>query len=116
MYCSACGAAVAQGLSYCNHCGAKLKGEGDDGKSSELSPELLVSAMVGVGTMGRVATAIQDSFLESSVDVGESHCMAVIGRTPATRPLHFPYSSPSAARDGTSGKGDGTKREWIGIR
>jgi hypothetical protein len=49
MYCSACGAAVAQGLSYCNHCGAKLggeRGEGD-GKSSELRPEFLVSAMVG---------------------------------------------------------------------
>jgi len=47
MYCSACGAAVAQGLSYCNHCGAKLKGERDDGRSSELRPEFLVSAMVG---------------------------------------------------------------------
>lgn len=47
MYCSACGVAVAQGLSYCNHCGAKLGGERGDGKSSELRPEFLVSAMVG---------------------------------------------------------------------
>lgn len=47
MYCSACGAAVAQGLSYCNLCGARLKGEGGDGRSSELRPEFLVSAMVG---------------------------------------------------------------------
>ena len=47
MYCSACGAAVAQGLSYCNHCGAKLKGEMGDDMSSEMRPEFLVSAMVG---------------------------------------------------------------------
>jgi hypothetical protein len=56
MYCSACGVAVAQGLSYCNYCGAKLNGTKSDGdnaiKSSEVKGELLVSAMVGLFVLG----------------------------------------------------------------
>jgi hypothetical protein len=54
MYCSSCGVAVAQGLSYCNYCGAKLsgaKGHNSD-KSPEVKPELLVSAMAGVFILG----------------------------------------------------------------
>ena len=57
MYCSSCGAAVAQGLTYCNHCGAKLSGEKGDSliKSSEVRPESLVWAMVAVLVFGLVA-------------------------------------------------------------
>lgn len=56
MYCSACGVAVAQGLPYCNYCGAKLNGTGDNGRESpEVRPELLVSAMAGVFILGLVA-------------------------------------------------------------
>ena len=60
MYCSSCGVAVAQGLSYCNHCGAKLGGAKADSviKSSEAKPELLVSAMVGGFVLGLVAIAV----------------------------------------------------------
>jgi hypothetical protein len=60
MYCSSCGAAVAQGLSYCNYCGAKLSGaKGDDViKSSGVKPELLVSAMVGLFILGLVAIGV----------------------------------------------------------
>ena len=60
MYCSSCGAAVAQGLSYCNHCGAKLSGaKGESAvESSEVKPELLVSAMVGLFILGLVAIAV----------------------------------------------------------
>jgi hypothetical protein len=60
MYCSSCGVAVAQGLSYCNHCGAKLGVERGDGagRSSELKPELLVSAMAGVFILGLAAIAL----------------------------------------------------------
>jgi hypothetical protein len=54
MYCSACGVSVVQGLSYCNHCGAKLGGE-KAGKSSEVKPESLVWAMVAVLVFGFVA-------------------------------------------------------------
>lgn len=57
MYCSSCGVAVAQGLSYCNYCGAKLNvlKDDSDSKSSEVKPELLVSAMVAVFVLGLVA-------------------------------------------------------------
>jgi hypothetical protein len=60
MYCSACGVDVAQGLSYCKNCGAKLTGAKADAvtKPSEVKPELLVSAMVGGFVAGLVAIAI----------------------------------------------------------
>ena len=54
MYCSACGVSVVQGLSYCNHCGAKLAGEKVT-RSSEVKTESLVWAMVAVLVFGFVA-------------------------------------------------------------
>ena len=54
MFCSACGNSVVQGLSYCNHCGAKLPGEKVT-KSSEVKAESLVWAMVAVLVFGFVA-------------------------------------------------------------
>src|SRR5437588_6388287 len=60
MYCSSCGVAVAQDLSYCNYCGAKLNGvKGETRiKSPEVKPELLVSAMVVVFVFGLVAITL----------------------------------------------------------
>lgn len=61
MYCSSCGGAMAQGLSYCNFCGAKLKGEKDKSAvtSSELRAEsLIMSAMVGLFVTGLLAIAV----------------------------------------------------------
>jgi hypothetical protein len=60
MYCSSCGVAVAQGVSYCNYCGAKLNGVKDDSvtKSSEVKPELLVHSMVGVFVLGLMAITV----------------------------------------------------------
>jgi hypothetical protein len=57
MYCSSCGVFVAQGLSYCNSCGAKLSGVKDDNliKSPEVKPESLVWAMVAVLVFGFAA-------------------------------------------------------------
>ncbi len=37
MYCSSCGVAVAQGLSYCNFCGAKLN---RDNEESDFNPPI----------------------------------------------------------------------------
>lgn len=56
MYCSSCGVSVAQGLSYCNHCGARLTGTTRDNaiKSSDVKPESLVWAMVAVLVFGFV--------------------------------------------------------------
>ena len=55
MYCRSCGISVVQGLSYCNHCGAKLTGERGIGKSSEVKPESLIWAMVAALVFGFVA-------------------------------------------------------------
>jgi uncharacterized protein (DUF983 family) len=46
--------AIAQGLSYCNHCGARLSvAKGDDtAKQSELFPDALVWAIVSVFVVG----------------------------------------------------------------
>lgn len=47
MYCASCGANLANNLIYCNHCGAKLSEEkADGGKAAELSPNLLLCAIV----------------------------------------------------------------------
>ena len=57
MYCSTCGVNVAQGLSYCNYCGAKLNTQ--EGKSvskpPEVNPQFLLSAMIGLFIFGLVA-------------------------------------------------------------
>ena len=60
MYCSSCGVAVAQGLSFCNYCGAKLNGVKGDNvvKSSEVKPETLVGAMVFVFVFGLAAITV----------------------------------------------------------
>lgn len=50
MYCSTCGAALAQGLSYCNRCGARSVLEADDDYRPR--PETLVSAIVTVFICG----------------------------------------------------------------
>ena len=51
MFCSSCGVAVAQGLSYCNYCGAKLN---DDSKPGELRPETMVFGMLATFIFGTV--------------------------------------------------------------
>ena len=66
MYCSTCGVAVAQGLSYCNYCGAKVGEKGDSvSKSSEVRPEFLVSAMIGLFICGLVAITILMGMMKS---------------------------------------------------
>ncbi|HEX3280772.1 MAG TPA: hypothetical protein VHR36_06035, partial [Pyrinomonadaceae bacterium] len=59
MYCSTCGVSVAQGLSYCNYCGAKLSGTGESApETPAVKPELLVSAMAAVFILGIVAITL----------------------------------------------------------
>jgi hypothetical protein len=55
MYCSTCGVVVAQGLSYCNHCGAKLNRGDAVVKSSDVRPDLLVTSMVATFVFGLAA-------------------------------------------------------------
>jgi hypothetical protein len=56
MYCSACGVAVAESLSYCNYCGAKLNGTtaARATKSSEANPQFLLSSMIALFILGLV--------------------------------------------------------------
>ena len=79
MYCPSCGVSVAQGLSYCNYCGAKLSGANGDNviKSSEVKPELLVSAMVGGFILGLVAIAILLGVMKEVVGFDLSIILAV---------------------------------------
>ena len=61
MYCSSCGVAVTQNLTYCNHCGAKLNDEknGRLVKKTELEYESFVMSMiVALFVFGMVAISI----------------------------------------------------------
>src|SRR5215472_1719446 len=60
MYCSSCGIAVTDSLSYCNHCGAKIVGAKTEAviKSAGVKPELLVCAMVATFVLGLIAITI----------------------------------------------------------
>jgi hypothetical protein len=58
MYCSSCGVTVAQGLSYCKTCGAKLNRADGDSASTELRPDLLVTSMVATFIFGLAAITV----------------------------------------------------------
>ena len=60
MYCSSCGVAVAQGLSYCNYCGEKLSVAKRDSviKSRDVKPETLIASMVFTFVFGLGAIAV----------------------------------------------------------
>ena len=77
MYCSSCGVAVAQGLSYCNYCGARLNGApGSDSESPELKPGLLVCAMVVVFVFGLVAITMLLGMMKSVLDFNAGQILA----------------------------------------
>ena len=79
MYCSSCGAAVAQGLSYCNYCGAKLSGADGDNvvKSPEVKPEKLVEAMTAVFICGLGAIAVLIGVMKAVAGFGLPILLAV---------------------------------------
>lgn len=80
MYCSSCGAAVPQNLSYCNRCGAKVSGAGVDGvnKPGELSPDSLVMTMAGVFVLGLGAIAVLIGVLKAVAGLDLPFLLAVI--------------------------------------
>jgi hypothetical protein len=77
MYCSSCGVAVAQGLSYCNYCGAKLIAVTSDSvvKSSEVKPELLVSAMVAVFVLGIAVITLLMGVMKAVIGLNEGQIL-----------------------------------------
>ena len=78
MYCSSCGVAVAQGLSYCNYCGAKLNGVKDETriKSSEVKPETLVAAMVLVFVFGLGAITLLMGMMKAVLGLNGGQILA----------------------------------------
>ena len=67
MYCSSCGSAVPQNLSYCNRCGAKVGGGKAEaaGKPAELSSDSLLNVVaaifvVGIGAIVFLMALIKD--------------------------------------------------------
>ena len=78
MYCSSCGAAVPQGLSFCNHCGAKLSGaRGEDaGESSEVKPGYLVFAMMAVFVFGLIAITMLIGVMKTVLAFNEGAMLA----------------------------------------
>lgn len=71
MYCSTCGVAIAQGLSYCNYCGAKLGGttQAEVSDTPHVKPELLVSAMVAVFVLGLGAVIVLMGVMKTVLDL-----------------------------------------------
>jgi hypothetical protein len=71
MYCSSCGVAVAQGLSYCNYCGAKSsRAKGDNViEPSAVKPETLVAAMVLVFVFGLGAITVLMGVMKAVLDL-----------------------------------------------
>lgn len=70
MYCSSCGVAVAQGLAYCNFCGAKLGGAKgvETEKWTTIPPAYLMAAMVMVFIVGLGAAVTLMSMLKGIND------------------------------------------------
>jgi len=52
MYCSSCGAAVTDGLSYCNRCGSELSSKESSKSRLDMPLESLVWAIVAVAVVG----------------------------------------------------------------
>ena len=78
MYCSSCGVAVAQKLSYCNHCGAKLH-RGDSGaESSEVRRDMLVFLMPATFIFGLVAITILMGVMKSVLDMPVGQILALM--------------------------------------
>ena len=79
MYCSSCGSAMAQNLSYCNRCGAKVSGvQGEAAiKSSDLRPETLVASMVALFIFGLGAIALLIGVLKQVADFDSSILLAI---------------------------------------
>jgi hypothetical protein len=78
MYCSTCGVAVSEGLSYCNYCGAKLGGKVEvQARAAEVRPEMLVNAMVCTFIFGLAAIIGLMAVMKNLPDFDFGRIMAV---------------------------------------
>jgi len=77
MYCSSCGVAVPESLSYCNHCGNRIAVFSSDkvDTSRHVQPGLLVSAMAGTFILGLFAITVLLGVLKSVLDLQAGQIM-----------------------------------------
>ena len=78
MYCSTCGVALAQGLSYCNYCGAKLGGAKADlaSQSAELRPESLLATIAALFVFGIAVITVLMGVMKSVLDLPVERILA----------------------------------------
>jgi hypothetical protein len=67
MYCSTCGVSVAQGLSFCNYCGAKLSGQ--DSGPPKIRPESLIFAILAIFVFGMGAISLFTLILKNGLNL-----------------------------------------------
>ena len=81
MYCSTCGVAVPESLSYCNHCGARISASNSDKvtTSRDVKPELLVSAMVATFVLGLLAIAVLLGVMKSVLGLDSGQILGFAG-------------------------------------
>ena len=80
MYCSTCGVAIQQTLTYCNHCGAKLTREEGLAKPPEIKPETLIQSIAAVFICGIGAITVLLGVLKAVVrlDMGQLLAFAML--------------------------------------
>jgi hypothetical protein len=119
MYCSACGVAVAGGLSYCNHCGAKVSRakNKDDGNPAEIKPESLIASIVALFIFGHVAIVMLMGVMKAvlGLNVGQilaftmlSYLIMIVIEGVFIRLLLLGRRTPDAAGDAGLIKGQAT--------
>lgn len=75
MYCSICGVAVAQNLTYCNYCGAKLGGA-IVSEPAAVKPEMLVAAMVFLFVFGLGAITVLMGVMKAGLELATGQILA----------------------------------------
>ncbi len=76
MYCSSCGVAGPQGLTYCKNCGAKLNRTDSGNESSEIRPGSLMTMMVATFVMGTFVIAMLMGVMKVIVQFDEGLIIA----------------------------------------
>jgi hypothetical protein len=75
MYCPSCGVAVAQGLRFCNYCGARLSSSNPGAEPREVKPETVIGAMAFVFIFGLFAISLLILLLSDGVHLGPAQIM-----------------------------------------
>ena len=76
MYCSTCGRDVTPGLSYCNHCGARLNQGYRLGKSVDLRPESLIGTIAALFIFGLAAITVLMGVMKTVLDLPVDRILA----------------------------------------